>query len=62
MRPDQKLDKAIAEIVDDIMQEQYLQAEDFRADVRDVSKTCYVSYGKVISLIEAGLKEATENE
>lgn len=62
MRHDQKLDKAVAEIVDDIMQEQYLQADDFRADVRAVSKAHGVGYGKVISLVEAGLKEAIESE
>ena len=62
MRPDQKLDRDVNAIVDDIMREQYKSADDFRSDARAVAKAHGVGYGKLLSLIEAGLKEATESE
>jgi hypothetical protein len=55
-RNDKALDKAIYAIVDDIEAERYNSADEFRADVAMVSKGHNVSYGKVISLVEAALK------
>lgn len=55
-RNDEKLDKAVYMVVDDIICERYNDANDFRADIAMISKGHNVSYGKVISLVEAALK------
>lgn len=52
----ENIDREVAAIVDDIENEVYLSADEFRSDVLAASKAHGVSYGKVLSLIEAELK------